>query len=452
MNIIREDVDALNAVLKVKISAEDYQGKVKNALEKYRKTAKIPGFRPGYVPFGLIQKQYGKSVLAEELNKLANDGLYKFITDNNLEILGNPIPKAETEAVGDFDNPTDFEFAYEIGFSPTFEIPLNNKTKFDFASVNIDDALIHKQIEDLQRRYGKLVSSEEAGEKDMILGKFQELNADGTVNENGISHSTTISLEFVDNKEASKILVGKKIGDAFELDPEIVSKGSNDKAALLGVKPEDLETLTARFQFAITEIKRMELAELNEELFAKLFMDGEVTNVEELKKRVAEDLHKMFAGDSDRILTRDVYNYLLAETKIEFPTEFLKRWIKLSSEKPVADEDLDNEFDGYLKSLKWQLIQTKIFKDNNIQLNNEEVIAFAKGLVINNYAQYGLPAPDDSELNETVQRILKNREQANSIYDQLAEQKLTAYFKSTVKLNDKKVSYDEFVEIASRPN
>lgn len=452
MNILREDVDALNAVLKVKISSEDYQSKVKNALEKYRKTAKVPGFRPGHVPFGLIQKQYGKGVLAEELNKLANDGLYNYITENKLEILGNPIPKADADVVGSFDEPADFEFAFEIGFSPAFEIPLSDKTKFDFPTVKIDDELINKQVEDLQRRYGKLVSADEAAEKDMILGKFQELNADGSVNENGISHSTTISLEFIENKEAAKILVGKKIGDTFELDPETVSKGSNDKAALLGVKPEELADITAKFQFTITEIKRMELAELNDELFEKLFMDGEVTTVEELKKRVADDLEKMFAGDSDRILTRDVYNYLLAETKMEFPTEFLKRWIKLSSEKPIADEDLENEFDGYLKSLKWQLIQTRIFKDNNIQLTNEEVIAFTKGLVINNYAQYGLPAPDDAELTETAQRILKNREQANGIYDQLAEQKLTAYFKQAAKLTDKKVSYDEFVEIASRPN
>lgn len=179
-------------------------------------------------------------------------------------------------------------------------------------------------------------------------------------------------------------------------------------------------------------------------------MDGEVKNEEELRNRVKTDLEGMFSNDSERILTRDIYQFLINETKTEFPEAFLKRWIKLSSEKPIADEDLDKEFDAYLKSLKWQLIQTKIFKDNSIQLNNEEVLTYTKSLLIGNYAQYGIPAPDDTELTETAQRLLKNKEQANGIYDRLAEQKLTEFFKNTVKLNTKSISYDEFVEIASK--
>lgn len=449
MNILREDVDALNAVLRVQISPEDYQSKVKNELEKYRKSAKVPGFRPGHVPAGLIQKQYGKSVLAETLNKLANDGLYNFITENKLDILGNPIPKEDSEAIGDFDKPSDFEFAFEIGFAPSFELAIAGK-KFDFPIVKVDNTLINKQIEDLQRRYGKLASVEETGEKDMVLGKFDELAEDGTVKEDGISHSTTISLEFLDNKDASKLLSGKKVNETFSLDPNLVSKNDADKAAMLGVKEEELATIGNKFQFTITDIKRMELAELNEELFNKLFMDGEVKSIEDLKKRIESDLATMFVADSDRILTRDVYNFLLEDTKMEFPTTFLKRWIKLSSEKPVTEDEIENEFDVYLKSLKWQLIQTKIFKDNNIQLSQEEVINHTKNLLIGNYAQYGIPAPDDAELTETAIRLLKNKEQANGIYDRLAEDKLTEFFKSTVKLNNKEVSYDEFVEIASK--
>jgi trigger factor len=194
----------------------------------------------------------------------------------------------------------------------------------------------------------------------------------------------------------------------------------------------------------------MELAALDEFLFEKLYMDGEVKTEEDLRTRVQTDLESMFSKDSERILTRDVYHFLINETKTEFPEAFLKRWIKLSSEKPVSDEDLDKEFDSYLKSLKWQLIQTKIFKDNNIQLNNEEVLNFTKNLLVGNYSQYGIPAPDDAELNETAQRLLKDKEQANGIYDRLAEQKLTEYFKNTLKLETKAVFYDEFVEIASK--
>ena len=450
MNVLRQDVDALNAVLTVKINPEDYQPKVKAAVEKYRKTAKIPGFRPGHVPQGLIQKQYGKAFLAEELNKLANDALYKFIIENKLDILGNPIPKENSDVVGNFDQPTDFEFSFEIGFSPVLDLPLNEKSKFDYYTVKVDKELIDKQVEDLQRRYGKLTSAETVEERDMVLGKFEELNEDGSIKEGGVSNSTTISLEFLSDKKSIKQLVGKNVNECFELDPNSVSKDDKDKATMLGVSEDELKSVGNKFQFTITDIKRMELAALDEFLFEKLYMDGEVKTEEDLRKRVQDDLENMFSKDSERILTRDVYQYLVNETKTEFPESFLKRWIKVLSEKPVSDEDLDKEFDAYLKSLKWQLIQTKIFKDNNIQLNNEEVITYTKSLLAGNYAQYGIPAPEDAELTETATRLLKNKEQANGIYDRLAEQKLTEFFKSTVKLNSKAVSYDEFVEIASK--
>jgi trigger factor len=452
MNVLREDVDALNAVLTVKIKPEDYQPKVKAAIEKYRKTAKIPGFRPGNVPSSLIQKQYGKVFLAEELNKLSNDALSNFIIENKLDILGNPIPKENPEKIADFQHLTDFDFAFEVGFSPAIELPINEKSEFDYFVVNVDEALIDKQVEDIQRRYGKLTSVDAVGSKDMVLGKFQELNEDGSLKEDGINHSTTISLEYLDDKKSIKLLVDKKVNETFELDPNSVSKGDKDKASMLGVNEEELSSIGQKFQFTITDIKRMELATLDEFLFEKLYMDGEVKTEEDLRNRIKSDLETMFSKDSERILTRDVYQFLINETKTEFPESFLKKWIKLSSEKPISDEDLNSEFDAYLKSLKWQLIQTKIFKDNNIQLNNEEVLNYTKSLLVGNYSQYGLPAPDDAELTETAQRVLKNKDQLNGIYDRLAEQKLTEFFKNTVRQNTKSVSHEEFIEIASKSN
>ncbi len=445
MKITRQEIDAQNGVLKVEIAAADYQNKVKAALDKYRKTAKIPGFRPGHVPAGLIQKQYGKSVLLEELNKITNDAIYRYVLDEKLELLGNPLP-IENGVEGSFDAPADFTFSYEIGYSPAFELPISSKTKMEYNTVKIDNKLLDKQTEDLRRRYGKLISSAEVSDKDMVMGKFEELDANG-VKEGGISHSTTISMEFLENKKGSKLLIGKKINDAFELDLTLVSKGPEDAAAMLGIAPEAYAALDAKFQFTVNDIKRMEMAELNEELFQKLFGD-EVKTEAEMNQRIEADLARMFEEDADRLFTKKVFDMLLAETKMTFPEAFLKRWIKSSSEKPVSDEDLEREFDAYLNSLKWQLIQTKIFKDNNIQLTNEEVINFTKSLVIGNYAQYGLPAPDDAELTETAQRLLQNKEQANGIYDRLAEGKLTAYFKSTVSLSKKELAYDDFVALA----
>jgi trigger factor len=450
MNVTRHDVDALNAVLKVKIEQPDYQTKVKASLEKYRKTAKIPGFRPGHVPFALVQKQYGKAVLADELNRLVNDALYKFIEENKIEILGNPIPKSDSDVVGSFDQPESFEFEYEIGLSPKFEIPLNAKSKYDYLQVKVDEDLINKQIEDLTRRYGKLVSADSVGEKDLVMAQFVELNDDGTVKESGILHSSTVSMEFVEDQSVKKELVGKNIGDKVTVDPSKVSRGGKDTAAMLGITEEALGTISSKFQLTINEIKHMETATLDQELFDKLFGPGTVNSEKELRERVASDLKGMFSNDSDRMLTRDIYNDLLEKTKVSLPDQFLKRWIKLSNEKEITEEQIEQEYGSYAKGLKWQLIQGNIFKENEIGLDHQEVVDFTKGLVISNYAQYGIPAPEDEQLTSTALSVLKNKEEANRIYDMLAEQKLTKYFKDTVKLNEKQVTYDEFLALASK--
>ena len=364
--------------------------------------------------------------------------------------MGNPIPKEGSDVVGDFDKPDAFEFEYEIGLAPQFEIPLSSKSKYDYVKVKIDTALIDKQIGDLTRRYGKLISVDTVGDGDMILAQFVELNEDGSIKEGGIMHSSTISMEFVADKKVKKELLGKAKGDKVVVNPSTVSRGGKDTAAMLGIKEEDLSGVSDKFQMTINEIKQMEPAEMNQELFDRLFGSGTITSEEALRERIADDLKNMFATDSDRMLTRDVYNDLLEKTKMDLPNSFLKRWIKLSNEKPISDEQLDEEYDGYAKSLKWQLIQGTIFKTNEIKLANEEVIEFTKGLLVSNYAQYGIPAPEDKELTESAKQVLGNRDEANRIYDMLAEHKLTQFFKDTVKLSDKEVSYEEFVEIASK--
>ena len=450
MNVVKESVDKLNAILKVEIKSEDYQSKVKSALEKYRKTAKVPGFRPGHVPFGMIQKQYGKSVLAEELNKISNDSLYQFIKDENLEILGNPIPMEENTFKGDLDNPSDFEFSFEVGFSPVFEIPLSSRRSMDYFVVKVDDKLILKQIEDLRRRYGKLESTDEIGEGDMVMGLFRELNSNKEPKEGGVEHNSTISMEFVSDKKAIKSLKGKGVDDFVILDPKTVSKDAKDMASMLGLKEEELAAISNQFKFTVNEIKRMKMAELNEELYIKLFPTGEVSSEADLKEKVSADLKNMFKLDSDRLFTQLIYEYLMEKTKIKLPEAFLKRWIKISNEKPIDDETIDKEFDSYLKSMKWQLIQGRIFKENNIQISNEEVMDFTKSLLVSNYEQYGMPAPEDKELTETAMRLLKDKEQVNGIYDRLTEKKLSDYFQNNIPMKERHLSYDDFVKKASR--
>jgi trigger factor len=376
--------------------------------------------------------------------------LYKFIKDENLEILGNPIPLEENTFKGDLENPSDFEFSYEIGFSPKFEIPLSSKKSMDYFMVKVDDKLIKKQIDDLRRRYGKLESTEEVGETDMVMGLFRELDSKKEPKDDGVEHNSTISMEFLNDKKSIKALLGKKVDDAIVIDPKSVSKDEKDMASMLGVSEEQLGGLSKQFKFTINEIKRMEMAELNEGLYEKLFPTGEVKTEGDLENKVNEDLITMFKQDSDRLFTQNIYEHLMNKTKIGMPENFLKKWIKLSNEKPIDDETLDKEFDGYLKSMKWQLIQGKIFKDNDIQITNEEVMEFTKSLLVSNYAQYGMPAPEDKELTETAMRLLKDKEQVNGIYERITEKKLSDYFQSNVPMKEKKLSYDDFVKKASK--
>ncbi len=450
MKVTKQDIDALNAVLTVEVSKEDYADKVKSQLNKLRKSAKIPGFRPGTVPASLIQKQYGSSVLADEMNKVVNDALYGYIQENKLNILGNPIPKAGTDVKGDFANPDTFTFEYEIGISPEIKLDLTDKTKIDYNKIKVDDELIGKQLEDIQRRYGKLVASEKVGEKDLIFGKFVELNDDNTVKEGGVENTSTISVEFVEDKATKKSLIGAKVGDVIVVEPVKVSRSEADAAAMLGVKAEEFANLSSKFQMTINEVKVMEMAEMNQELFDKLFGEGAVTTEAEVKERIKGDLDNMFAQDADRLLTKLVFNHLMETTKVELPDTFMKRWIKLSNTSEISEDQIEADYPAYSNNLKWQLIQTEVFKSKDVKFDQAEAVEFTKGLLVANYAQYGIPAPEDAELTQSAMQVLTNKEEANRIYDMLAETKLTQIFKDTVKLNEKEISYDAFVELANK--
>lgn len=450
MNVSRINIDDLNAVLKVEVVAADYINNWNATIEKYRKTAKIPGFRPGHVPVGLIKKQYGKAALAEELNKLVNDALFNHIKENNIEVLGNPIPKEGSDVKGNFDSPETFEFEYEIGLSPVINLNLSSKSTFDYNLIDVDDKLIEKQVEDLRRRYGKLSNVEEVSGNEMLMVQLVELTNENEIKDGGLNNSSTISLEFLEDDNTKSLFVGKKTGESLIVNPANISKGASDMASMLGIRQEELHGVSDSFRVTINEIKRMEMAELDQELFDKLFGPETVNSEEELRDRVKNDLENMFSNDSERLFTKTVYNHLMENTALPLPDAFLKRWIAISNEKKISIEQIEAEYDAYSQSLKWQLIQGFIFKSNNIQLNNEEVIDFTKVLLVNNYAQYGIPAPEDKELTESAIRVLTNKEEANRIYDMMAEQKLTQYFKETVKINERKVSYDDFVSLASK--
>ena len=441
MNVVEEKIDDLNAILRVKITPEDYAEKVDKTLKDYRKQANLPGFRPGKTPMSLIKKKYGKSVLAEELNRAVSQSLQEFITTNNLNVLGNPLPKEDEEVKGDFDNPSDFEFAYEIGLSPEFDLKLSKKNKFDYLTVEIDQDMLDKEVDNLARRYGALHPAETVEDRDMVIGEFSDKDSE-------LSNNSTISMEFVEHAATKKKLINAKAGDVIALDPRNVSKGDGDMASMLGITEEEVANVGKKFEFKISEIKRMEPAAIDQALFDKLFGEGTIKSEDELRERIKADLTNMFSNDADRIFNQKVVDELVEKTKIQFPENFLKKWILATAKEEVTADQIEADFDNYKKSLTWQLIQNKIIKENEIKVEPQDAVNYTKGLLANQYAQYGMPAPEETELEAQAKNVLSNQEEANRIYDNLYNDKIMHFFKETVKLNEKALPYDKFIEQA----
>jgi len=441
MNVVEEKIDDLNAVLRITVEENDYSEKVNSTLKKYKKDANIPGFRPGKTPMSLIKKKFGHGVLADELNNLVNQSLNDFIQKNNLNILGQPLPKNDEEVKGDFDNPAEFEFAYEIGLAPDFKISLSKKNKYDYLKVDVADDMLDKEVENLTRRYGKLVSADKVGEKDMVLGEFTEKDGD-------ISNNSTISLEFIEDAKVKKQFIGKKVGDVITVEPKAVSKDTKDLAAMLAITEEEAENLTSKFDFKITDIKNMIPAAIDQELFDKLFGEGNVKSEEELRAKIKTDLENMFRGDSDKLFSQKVTEDLIEKTQFDLPEEFLKRWIHISNEEKISMDQIESDFVNYRNSLKWQLIQNKLTTENNLKVEPQEALEYTKGLLVNQFAQYGMPAPEHKELEDQAKNVLSNQEEANKIYDNLYGNKILNYFKETVKINEKALPYEKFIEEA----
>ena len=448
MDVKIKNIDALNAVMTIKISNEDYEGPYNSSLKKYRNQIQLPGFRKGHIPTSVIKKKYGPSILAEEIDKLLSESINKHINENKINILGNPLPKNDENLQIDWKNPGDFEFEYDLGIAPEFELNLPGKDKYAYHKVKVDDKLINKQIEDFARRYGKLSLVDEAAEKDMIMASFKELDTNDQVVEEGFAHNSTVSVEFVEDKKTKKKLLGLKASDVLTIDPRLLSKNEADMAAMLGIDKDRTAAYNRNVQLTVTEVKRLEPANVDQGLFDKILGEGEVKTEEEFRNRIAEDLEKMFKGDSDRIFKKTVSDTLIKKLKLNLPDDFLKRWI-LATNKEATEDQLNNEYEQYAKGLKWQLIENKIIRDNDIKVESDEVLARTKELLGSQYSQYGMMIPADEELTKAAQNVLSNQEETRKIFDMMYDQKVTTFLKDTLKIADKSVDYDAFIKLAT---
>ena len=447
MDIKQENIDALNALVKIKITPEDYKPGYDKKIAQYGQQVQMPGFRPGKVPTGVVKKKYGQSILAEEVNELLNEALYKHITDNKLDVLGNPLPVENKEAVYDFKSFDEFEFTYEIGLAPTFDLKIDKKDKVKYYKVKIDDKLISKQIEDYGKRYGALKDTDVAEDEDMILGDFVELNSDGSIKEGGITHKSTVSIPFLDDKKSKKLLVGLKKGDVVTLDPNKVSKGDADMAAMLNIKKEDVATVSDKFSFTVDTVKRLYPAAIDQALFDKIYGPEAVKSEEEFKSRITEDLQKTFVRDSEYLFRKSVSGQFLKKFKLSLPDDFLKRWIKATNEKEITDEQLAQDYERYTDDLKWQLVENKVIKENDLKVDGDEIINYAKTLIGRQYLQYNIPIPGDEVLTENAKNVLENKDEAKKIYEELYQNKVYDFIKENIKVEDKEVAHKDFVEL-----
>jgi trigger factor len=443
MNITKESVDALTAVIKIKVGPDDYMGNVEKTLKEHQRKASMPGFRPGKVPTGMIRKMYGKSVLTDELNRLLGDTLYKFINEQKLDILGNPLPKEENHVDLELDGNKEFEFQYDLALQPEFKVEFNANEKHTRFTVKIDEELLNKYSTDIARRYGQIASAEETGEHDLVYGDFVELDAAGAILPGGVFKASTLYLEKLNTERRAK-LIGLKAGDQVVLESSEIAEDANELASKLGITPEQASAMHAKFQFTVKSINRLAPSELNQELFDKMYGPGAVNSIEEFRAKLSEELKSMFRNDSENKLKNDIVKSIIQKTQFNLPDDFLKRWMMAVSKNPTSLEQIDQEYGQYREALRWQLIENKIYKDNNIVVTNDEAVDYVKGLVKANYAKSGQTDVGDEELAMTATRVLEKEEEAKRVFDSLYHEKMMTLFQTKLQIEDKEIGYEEF--------
>ncbi|MCA0154091.1 trigger factor [Winogradskyella vincentii] len=436
MNITRENIDELNAVVKVDIAKEDYSDKVEKILTDYRKSANIPGFRKGHVPMSLVKKQYGKAVLVDEVNKLLQDAIGKYLVEEKLDVLGNPLPKPQDNLDWDSDA---FSFEFELGLAPEFDVKLKGKKAITHYNIVADDKMIDNQVDHIRKQYGKLVSETEIAKDSEVTGKF-------TSEENGIENVATITLDKLKGKTNPKKFIGAKVGDVIKLKTKGLFNDDHDLMTFLKVSHDDAHDLNVDVDFEVSEINSRELADLDQELFDKLFGKGVVTTVTELKEKIKTDSEKQFSQQGDQKLLNDVTEYLVDNTKFDLPATFLQKWMQTAGEEPMTEEQAKEEYEKSEKSMRYQLIEGKLINEYDLQVQFEDLKAYALEMIKGQMAQFGQMNPSEKELEDIAARILSNQDEVKRLSEQLMSQKLLDLYKKEANLKTKEITYDDFVK------
>ncbi len=448
MNITQESTGDLTATIKIELVQDDYTEQVSNTLKDLQRKSTLKGFRPGNVPFGLIKKMYEKGAIAEEVNKVLTESINNYIVENKLDILGYPLANAEKNKNVDFENNTDFDFFFDVGLSPEFDLEISDQIKVDYFNIKVEDKMVDSYLEETKKRYGNPTNVDSIEDGDLIKGNIVQLDNEGNILPEGIMNQTSLSVNFIKDEKVKNEFIGKKKDDKVIFNPLTATENATETSSMLGIKKEEAEKLESDFEFTISEISRVEPAKVDKELFDKVYPKDKIETEEQFREKLRDEAKSYYQKECDNYLVHNTMDKLIHDTKFDLPDEFLKRWLVESNEK-ITQESIDHDYDHYSKSLRQQLIINKIAQDNDIKVEEKEI----KDQIKSFFAQQYMFDPSDEEkmktLDTVADSVLQNKEEAGKIYDQLFDEKLKELFKSTLKLNNKEVTYEDFIKIVN---
>ena len=438
MNITREQREVGTSLLKVVVNEQDYGEAVEKMLREYKRKANIPGFRPGMVPMGVVRKMYGKGAVAEQAYKIASNSVFEYLQKEGIDYVGDVIPSDE-QGDFDFENNTEHEFMFEIGEAPKIEVALSKDDKLTYNKIKVDAKMIEGYKDNYLRRYGRLVDVE-------AVAKDEALTVALDNGEIAVDDAYVGLISMSDEERAA--FLGKKVGDKMEVDVNELYKSASQRAAILKVKEEELESINPKFTLEIKQIRQFANPELNEEFFKMAFPAGNITSEAELDKFLNSEIETELGREADFLFTIRVRNFLMEKLALQMPADFLKRWLYVINEGKVTKEDIEKDFDAFLKMFTWNYIQKHFIQTYELRVSDEEAQAEAKEFAKAQFAQYGMPSAPEEMIENFSKQILENKEQGQKIYEKLYEAKVVEYVKSQIKVSNKSVSAEEFAKLA----
>ncbi len=452
MNINRNEIDELNSVLKIVIEKQDYEERVEKTLRDYRRKAKIDGFRPGMVPFGLISKMYRKPVLVEEVNNILNETLTKYIVDEKLNLLGEPLPHETSQQKIDWDNDTSFEFIVDIALAPDFDVQVTSKDKFTYYEIKVDDKIRNEYIEKYASRLGSLKEVNASVENSVIRADLSQVDDEGTVIEEGIRvEDGSIDIQTIREEKIKQRFIGLQKDSELIVNLKKAFPNKADIAGLLKIKNEEVDLINGEFKLIVRSVSNFEKAEINQEFYDRLFGKDVVKTADEFKAKMDNVIKSELGRDSEYKFRLDIREYFIARFKKNLPEDFLKRWLLEVNKEKFTMEQIEKDFKHFIEDLKWQLIKDKLGKNNDLRITEEELLDFAKGYTRLQFSQYyGISDLPDEHLTNYAKELLKKDEERRKLSERKFEEKIIDFIKMTAKLDRKEISYEKFNKLLEK--